>query len=538
MKLIIIGIDGTCKEILFDLKDRYNLPNISELLNKGVWAELESTFNMSSPSAWTSITTGVNPGKHGIFFFTEVSTDGYYFIPIDSRKRKAKTIWQICTDFGRRCIIVNVPLSYPADRINGVMVTGLRTPGLDSPGSTFPEYLAEDLKKRNYIIMSDAAKLYHEGNIKGSLDELIKQIRSRVRTIKFLMKKEKWDLLFAVFSATDIAHHIYWRYYDSNHPHYNPEYKDYMGIVYEELDRGLGEILNLVEDNYNLMVLSDHGAGLQPGGAVYLNDWLAHEGFLRYLSKKDRAVKVKSIFKKFTYDLLRQILPKSTRENLQRFFPQARTRYLSSIKFENIDWARTIAYSDNATNVIRLNIRGREPNGIIHPAQQREICEKIIQKLYMLRDPVSGNKVIKYARNKYDIYFGNYMDMAPDIEIQWSAQGTISGLYPGQEKKLIYKNKKISGGHKQNGIIIASGPNFKKCRQEKKQHIYDVTPTVLPLLNIPLSRNFDGKPILEFFSKLPAIKYIKNYSEIEETKTSEYSEIIRNRLKGLGYINF
>ncbi|MBU1940188.1 MAG: alkaline phosphatase family protein, partial [Candidatus Thermoplasmatota archaeon] len=140
-RVILVGIDGATPQLLFKWIDEGVLPTFSRFRQQGSWGKLRSTLPPFSAPAWTSIVTGCNPGKHGIYGFESTGTLTPHLV--NSRYRKVPAIWTYLTQAGLKNIIINVPGSYPPESINGFMITGLLTPSADSQ-FTYPA----DLKQR------------------------------------------------------------------------------------------------------------------------------------------------------------------------------------------------------------------------------------------------------------------------------------------------------------------------------------------------------------------------------------------------------
>jgi len=208
-KSMIIGLDGATFDLIKPWANAGELPTFKKLMKEGVWGELESTIPHVTPPAWTSITTGKNPGKHGIFDFMSIEkSDGKWKLKLyNSRSKKSKEIWDYLRD--KKSIIVNVPLTYPPRVINGTMITGMLTPDIKNSDFTYPkEFKGEILKSfPEYIIELNWSG--YKGKERKFLEDLYKMSEERIKLFWYLFGKE-WDFLFFVFVGTDRMQHIIW----------------------------------------------------------------------------------------------------------------------------------------------------------------------------------------------------------------------------------------------------------------------------------------------------------------------------------------
>ncbi|MDO8141482.1 MAG: alkaline phosphatase family protein, partial [Candidatus Brocadiales bacterium] len=125
-KIVVIGIDSATFDIIEPLVNQGKLPVFTRFMKEGVWGRLQSTIPPVTPPAWTSLVTGKNPGKHGIFDFYGYTTNGYERPIINSQAIKAKTLWNILSEGGKSVGIINVPLTYPPEKVNGFLIPGMQ----------------------------------------------------------------------------------------------------------------------------------------------------------------------------------------------------------------------------------------------------------------------------------------------------------------------------------------------------------------------------------------------------------------------------
>ncbi len=141
---LVVGLDGATYSIIDPLLKEERLPNLKKILMTGTRATMLSSTPPLSSIAWTSIATGVNPGKHGIFDFAHRESKSYEFVPYTARDKKVPSLWRVLSEAGKKVCIVNVPLTYPAEEVNGVMLSGFPFPS-GAKDWAYPPSISEEL---------------------------------------------------------------------------------------------------------------------------------------------------------------------------------------------------------------------------------------------------------------------------------------------------------------------------------------------------------------------------------------------------------
>ena len=141
---MVIGLDAACFDNIMPWVEKGELPCLGRLLANGTYSELRSIIPPSTPPAWTSLFTGKNPGKHGIFGFFKYSEDSYARKIVSSLDRRAKSVWEYLSEHGRTSIVINVPVTHPARKMKGILIPGFMAP--DTP-MCFPSGILQELAK-------------------------------------------------------------------------------------------------------------------------------------------------------------------------------------------------------------------------------------------------------------------------------------------------------------------------------------------------------------------------------------------------------
>ena len=294
LRVVVLGFDGADFSLIQPWIDAGHLPGFAKIMNEGAWGELESVPNQRSAAAWTSFMTGKNSGKHGIFEFYDYLRDNYNIQFIKGQMRKGETLWHLAGRAGRKVGVINVPMTYPADEVNGFLIAGLDAPGVDSKGFTYPSGLYKEIIEAvgGYTIEPGLIGCIVGGDVDLAEKKLYEEIDQKIATSRYLMKKYPWDLFVTVFRSTDAAHHAFWKFIDREHCDYKPEEARKYGHVilsaYQKLDRYLQELLETLDDDTMLILMSDHGCGPKHPGNNQINQWLEAQGYLKYLKKPEQ----------------------------------------------------------------------------------------------------------------------------------------------------------------------------------------------------------------------------------------------------------
>jgi len=370
-KVLIVGIDGGSFDIILPLVREGKLPHIRDLIDQGSHGYLETTMPPMTFPAWTSYMTGVNPGKHGVFDFTERIPGTYMIRFINAKARKAKTLWRLVSEANKRVGVMAVPVTYPPEEVNGFMICGFDAPGVDALGDTqsmYPPELLHELKEHvgDYIISSNIIKEVDRGRADLAIDIVLNTLGRKAETAKYLYQKEPWDLFMVLFGESDLVGHHYWKHIDPRSPFYEPgsneKCKKAVERVYQKIDQTIGELMTFAPSDTTFLLMSDHGFGGSGDHVLYLNQWLAQEGFLRFKTKSNRLLNTLLIHPlMFAKRYGIKYLPTQVKQNIFRKRTGIANNMESWLRFSKIDWGKTLAYSEETPYypTVWLNLKGR-----------------------------------------------------------------------------------------------------------------------------------------------------------------------------------
>jgi predicted AlkP superfamily phosphohydrolase/phosphomutase len=551
-KLLVIGLDGASFNVLDQLIEKGYLKNLARLIDGGARAELETTFPPITAVAWSSFMTGKNPGKHGIFEFVRLDHDSKRELAVNASFRQGRAIWDLLSEAGKRVIVHNFPCTYPPHDLNGLMIADFMTPR-GRRDFTRPLSLLSELEEKFGPYRLHLTQTYSGGNVEGVLDELFDELEYKAEVTEYLMTRYDWDAFFQYFWGTDRIQHELWHILDEAHPrHDKDEARQYRDRVYEyfrRVDEIVGRLIELAGEDALVWVASDHGFGPAHKYCSF-NIWLLQEGFLKL--KSDALTRLKKMM--FSLGLTPEAAFKIIKKLPLGALRPARgvsnnagaSKLLSAffLSFNDVDWGRTLAFSKGNYGQIYVNLKGREPDGAVEQDQYDGVCEKIVERLKALKDPLTGEPWAGQVFRREQVYQGPRVADAPDVaflprDMRYLALGNADFT----SNKFMVDAFGISGCHRMHGVMIGSGGAVKPHSRLEVARIWDVAPTLLYLMGEPLPDDLDGRVLTEIISEdyleAHSIRYAAQSDDekIGETEFSEEenAEIIES-LKNLGYI--
>ena len=546
-RCIIMGWDGATWDLLKPWAANGTLPNLARMLEGGAHGVMDSTIPPLTPTAWTSIYTGMNPGKHGVFGFTlrpreTVASDGSGDIALVSSKNiSAPKIWHILNAHGLKTGLVNLPITYPPEPVDGFMLTGMMTPGgLTKHGSCYPAELVSEVEEK--IGMEYIVDVAIEGSADDFLGRLEQAMTIRERTIEELVDNKPWDLFFGVSVIPDRIQHIFWKYIMPGSDLYNSaeavRLRPRIMKLYVRLDDLLGRLMDRLDERTFIVLISDHGfTSLRK--AIYVNNWLEKEGLL---TVKASQTPVRKVMKSINITFLKKLVPLSWVKRAKKHTNAT------------IDWSKTKAFATTPdVHGIFINVKGREPNGIVEPgAEYDALCDELIAKLTELKDPADQEPLVERVYRNKELFSGDFSENGPDLVIVTKNENfaVSDNLFEKQMVKSLENT--AQGDHEKPGVIAFYGANINKGVMLEKCDVMDVTPTVLHGMGLPALDEMDGSALNDVFDRaLPSAADAKKISASEllnkvndlnndsddDVYTDGESDAIKKHLKALGYLN-
>jgi predicted AlkP superfamily phosphohydrolase/phosphomutase len=545
----VIGLDGATLDLVRPWIAAGELPALGALLARGAWGRLRSTVPAATFPAWTSLVTGVNPGRHGVLDFTDRVPGTYRIRFVNGSWRRVPALWTRLCAAGRRVAILTVPATYPPEPVDGVMVSGFDTPLTTAIDGSFVhprEFHAEIQRLVGRVPFADFQEVatgpgWHE----HALDRLLDGIERRATLAEALLGREQWDALMVVFGESDTVAHHFWRFHDPCSPRHAPApFADAILRVYRALDAAVARLVAAAPSDAAVAIVSDHGSGGASDRVVHLNRRLAETGLLAFQRNGARAGALRAA-------ALRAV-PSRLQAPLLRRLPGAAGRLEGRHRFGGIDWSRTIAYSEELDYhpSVWLNARGREPDGVVDAADFERLRHRVVEALTTWRHP-DGAPVVERVWRREELYAGPFASRAPDLLLELA---TVDGYSPsclrsdgpGPALRTLAphehgggKGRGMNGAHRRDGLFVLSGRGVRTTGELGAADIVDVLPTLLALAGLAVPTGLDGRPIAAALERSPSLVddgAIDDEAPPEQPYDAAESDAVAARLVALGYV--
>jgi predicted AlkP superfamily phosphohydrolase/phosphomutase len=548
--ILMIGLDGVPLHIIQRWAEGGYLPTFRRLMETGTTGHLRSTIPPTSGPSWSSIVTGMNPGKTGIFDFLYRREGTYAFPPVSASRRGGTTMWRYLSDAGYRVGVLNIPISYPVEPLNGFMISGWMTP-YRATDYIYPPELGPELQQavgEYRIYPTETFAEHRRDTFLQASNDLLDML---TRTALYLGETRPCDVFMPVFFDTDRVLHQLWHYMDPDHP-WRHDREDKEGIVrdyFARVDDSVARLLGLAGEDTLVMILSDHGMG-RANNFIVLNNWLLDNGLLKL--KRDPWTRLKELMfrRGFTLRNVHQVLDRMGLARQAEYVAGYFVDHLLKIiflSFLDVDWRHSRAYSfGRHLGSIYLNVKGREPEGIVSPGAEYEaVRDEIECRARDFADPRTGRRLIGQVLRREDIYSGPYLDHAPDLTLLPNSSSDIFfGLADFGHRYTVDTVYRYSGMHRDHGMLIMNGPGVRPGAMLEGASIYDIAPTVLHTMGLPVPSDMDGHVLAEAFSReyMAAFPIVVGDPALAgrpaagEDYTPEGEQEIIDRLRGLGYM--
>jgi predicted AlkP superfamily phosphohydrolase/phosphomutase len=493
MRVCLFGIDGLTYRILEPYMTRGLLPNFQRVSQKGAHGILHSTVPPMTPPAWMSISTGLAPAAHGIYDFWDYAlhTKGALARPV-TRRRGGEAIWNILSEWGKQVIIANVPLTYPPEPVNGIMISGYMTPvGADlsrSSDFTYPAAFKQEVLEAipDYQIdLNPATGAGHTGDL---FAETLRMARSRIALQRLLLDKP-WDFFYIVFTGADRIQHLRWDEIMDFHPR--------AVAYYRLLDEALGLFLETLTPDDLLFIVSDHGFQ----GArryFYLQEFLRRQSLLAMHETDRYRSALADRLRATIWALGLRNMPTKIRGRLRRLglLPVAQKEH--EVTRLPLDWERTLAWIPSRSGALAgyADIFFDDALPEAHIQALRDALEAIV-------DPETGQPLVTAAYREEAFGAGAFAPRERHLIVLTGEDTTL--LTDLGMKNLWGTWQHSTGIHHPDGVLYLYGAGVRPGATIGPAHVYDIVPTVLSFMRLPLpgrdtSGPYGGNVILEAFT--------------------------------------
>lgn len=523
-RVVLIGLDGADPALMTRWMDAGRLPRLAALRDRGALLPCASTVPPVTFPAWTTCVTGVNPGRHGIFDFTEREAGTGRLVFVNGTFRRAPALWEILSAAGRRCCVAGVPGTYPPEAVNGVFVSGFDSPVTTRATRAFVSPASAWDAVKGWPFADFQESRIGPGWHERALAKLHEGIAAKERILLGLLARERWDFFMAVFGESDTASHHFWLFHDPASPRHRPGFADAIGEIYARLDEAVGRLADAAGDDAVVMIVSDHGFGGAGTGVVHLNNWLAERGHLRFAAQGAGDPWIKRAAMRAVPARWQGAAFRAARPLAERAEGTARTA--------GIDWSETRAWSEELTYFpsVRINLRGRDPEGIVAETDYASLVADLCAEL-------EAWEWVARAQPRDAVYDGPEVHRAPDIILTLAeedgyavnclrARGGPSFRRLAAEEYVGGKERGMSGVHRPTGVWMVPRPTA-----ATDVSLLDVAPTTLGLLGVA-GPPMEGRDVLGGgpVDRAPGVALRERTAYGDED-----ARILEERLRALGY---
>ncbi len=525
---LLIGIDAACDPILEPLLEKGALPNLESIIEEGASGPLESQIPPWTASAWPSMYTGVNPGKHGVFGF--LNYEGYDWDVVNATHVRETALWGLLTHQDMTSVVVNVPVTAPPPEINGAVVPGYTAP--ENP-TCHPEGTLEEVREAigEYRVYPDPER--------EQPGEYVDLVRMRGAAFRHLAAEHDPEFGFVQFQGTDSVFHEH------------PGREDYVEAIYRAVDEEIGDLLESC-DPETVIVASDHGMGPYDEYELRVNEFLDEEGYVEtttggsgmpaWLPMLNSQLREGDDAKAPSPGLAGRAIGAAARvgitparagkvlratglEGLVKRFVPADARRAGT---EQVDFARSSAYMRSRIELgLRMNVEGREPEGVVPENDYESVREELIEVLSGVETP-AGEPMFEDVAPREEYFWGPYAEDGVDVvTVPNGFEQFLSADFKGE----VFGPPTEPYNHKLDGMVAISGAGVDPEADLSGAHLFDVAPTICSALGVPYSDRMDGD-VLSAVDPTEEYEYPRLDESIEETDDEE----IEDRLSALGYL--
>jgi predicted AlkP superfamily phosphohydrolase/phosphomutase len=489
--VLVVGIDGGTWDVFRPLAERGVMPNMRRVLDQGAHGELTSVVPWYTIPGWASLMTGANPGRHGLLHWVRSGVEDYWESRRPGRPFTASTdlrlptFWDVAGAAGKRVAVVNMPLTFPAWPVNGVMVTGLLTPAGDIPGQSHPEGFLADYPEYR-VDLRHAKGREAEGSLpplQQLLQEMVDVTESRRRLMTDLTSGDR-DLMVAVFVGMDRVSHRVWPQQERLLAGDESTWGELEGLLaayYRSLDSVIGSLLEAAGPDATTLFVSDHGFGRGPDRKFRANAWLRDAGYLALRGgRMQQAAHASGGLKKVASRAVKAYRRRARRPAEHVGVHMGGTR------------AYAVHFSWCPVFGIAVNERGVKREGSVDPADVPALLDRLTEDLLRIEDPDASGAVVLRVMRREEVADGPELARLPHLFVELDPR-----YFPddGLRRREVFEPLQTnSGRHTRPGLLGAFGARVNRSF-EGAARIEDVAPTVLALLGLEATADMDGKVI-------------------------------------------
>jgi predicted AlkP superfamily phosphohydrolase/phosphomutase len=498
-RVLFVGFDALDSELVREWAAAGVLPTFRSLFESSAFGATKNPPGFYGGAVWPAFTTALSPGRNGYFYLRQMPRGEYTDAPFLPAQQKGEAFWEALSRAGRRVAVIDVPFSPVAKTLNGIELTNWSThdSGGDRRGS-FPADLADELAAKFGRLPEDQCDSTTPIiGYKALFDMLRERLKNKLDVALHCLAKERWDLFAAAFTEAHCIGHQSWHLHDPTHPRHDPalaaEFGDPVKEIYRLLDDALAQLIEAAGSHALVTVFASHGMA-----ALYRDESVVLDEILHRLDACP-ATTGATWFRRLKRGWY--ALPPAVRG--LSLFKQAKAALLPRLRQSMLIRGRAarrffaVQYSPHA-GMIRLNVAGRETNGIVQPGTEyRRLCEELRRELHALVNAETGAPVVERVHLTADVFSGPCVDDLPDIVAEWRRAEDVREIYsPRIGSVKVPELNWRSGDHRDRGLFFARGGPFRPAPFAGPVAVTDIAPTLASLLGVRLDA-VEGRPLID-----------------------------------------
>lgn len=517
-RLLFIGLDAGDAQLIEQWCTEGRLPNISRMKSQGTWARMKTPAEVFHVSAWPSLFTGTTPDKHGLYH-AYVMRPGHQGLLRPRPDQSAfPFVWQLLNERGKRSVVIDAFLTCPLRDFNGVQIVDWGSWSWFWEPTMMPASLQREIRRKFGRYPSDdhsKVGMRPVTDIAGFRRRLLAAVEKKTAVVKWLLQREEWDFFLVVFGESHPAGHYFWQLHDPSyltHPKETPEWlRDALRDIYVALDRAIGALLQSVESSTTVWLVSGDGMAPNYSGSHLLVDVLKRMGAMNRDTSQGLPTSRNKASARRT-DLLsavRTIIPERLRAAVSQVLLSRQLQEQLSLRWKTagISWPKTQAFViENANEgYIRINLKGREPEGIVLPGDEyASLCDEIYRTAKTMINPATDTPAALEVYKTDDICHGPCRSHMPDVVIIWNLDARVTTELLLDKYGLVRVKDAgcavapyYSGNHWPNAFAAAVGPKVPESLTLEGGSILDLAPTILTQFGIEPPEYMDGRVLPE-----------------------------------------
>ncbi len=499
--LIILGLDAGTPEFIEKYAQEGYLPNIAAIMKRGCWGRTTGVDLINEDGVWTRLFSGIPQRQHEFYYFRQLKLGTYDLYTVSETEKNSYVFWSLLQGKEKKVALIDIPEMPILPKLNGIQLANWAVhnshyiPPASQPSNLLPEVRqvfgkAMNITEKFTSSFAEDRQIYHR---------LLKRVEKKGRLCRYLLAKDRFDLMIAVFGECHTGGHQLWKYRPEAQGDEKVREKSELthGIrdIYQAIDRQIGLLLQQLPDNVNLVIVSSVG----------LTDQYPTEGLIEDFCRKlgYQASPDPSLMPTTPLSLVRKLIPEAWRVMLSRYLPRDTKERLLAEQFRSrTNWGKTTAFAIPSAymSFLRVNLRGREPQGIVESGTEYEaVLQQLERDLRQLIDPRSGQAAVKQILRADHLFGSDRHPGLPDLLVDWQSFPYFMERVLHPKTELTQKKPEFFRGsdHSHSGFIAMAGESIPGRGNLGNVPVLDLAPTFVSLMGESIPPSMNPTPIFE-----------------------------------------